>query len=85
MSEKTPVEQAAEAMLRVAVGPPSDRTDGTYRYRLAHGAIAAAVEDRERLARVIWEASRSDESTISATGANIVAYAVARWLTGEES
>lgn len=33
-------------------------------------------EAREALGRIIWETSRADESTISATGANIVADAI---------
>lgn len=38
---------------------------------------------RDRLAEVIWEASRADEGTISATGANIVAAAVRAYLASE--
>lgn len=34
------------------------------------------VSERYELARVIWETSRGDEGTISATGANIVADAI---------
>ena len=34
------------------------------------------MAEPDELARVIWEASRADESTISATGANVVARAV---------
>lgn len=41
-----------------------------------------ALTDGERLAKIIWTASRADESTISATGANIVAEAIlaSDWL-----
>lgn len=39
---------------------------------------AAVAPDRDRLASVVWEASRADEGTISATGANVVADAIIR-------
>ena len=46
-----------------------------------------SAERVEELARTIWAASRADEGTISVTGANIVAAAVApvvaRWLAEE--
>ena len=49
-------------------------------YEAALEALDAAQvvpqPNREALARVIWETSRADESTISVTGANIVADAV---------
>ncbi|MDQ7877334.1 hypothetical protein Q9R08_05020 [Microbacterium sp. QXD-8] len=36
-----------------------------------------AEDPRDSMARIIWETSRADEGTISATGANIVARALA--------
>lgn len=41
-----------------------------------------ATELREELGQIIWTTSRNDESTISATGANIVADAIlaAGWV-----
>ena len=43
--------------------------------------------DEEQLAEVIWAASRADEGTISATGANIVARAVlgSEWLAERDA
>jgi hypothetical protein len=38
--------------------------------------VTAVTPSRDALAKVIWEASRADEGTISATGANIVADAL---------
>lgn len=48
---------------------------------------AEPADDVETLAEVIWTASRADESTISATGANHVARAVlaSDWLAAERA
>lgn len=38
--------------------------------------MSALTPSRDALAKAIWEASRADEGTISATGANVVADAL---------
>lgn len=42
------------------------------------------TNDERELARLIWETSRADESTISATGAEHIARAITAALTNQE-
>lgn len=68
--------------------PPAVRTFGTVRIipdisdPLPAEPDAGDVEHAGSLGRIIWETSRADEATISATGANIVARAIlaSDWL-----
>lgn len=46
-------------------------------------ARITATPTREQLGKVIWDTSRADEGTISATGANIIADAILELLTAE--
>lgn len=61
MSEKTPVQQAAEAMEDAAFRLTGRDLGTIYRDRIAEEALTAAVEDREGLAAVIrdhhWSAA----------------------------
>lgn len=50
---------------------------------LARAAVSAALEVDE-MAALIWETSRRDEGTISATGAKHVAQALRAHLLGDE-
>lgn len=88
MSEKTPVERAARALdkwLGASLG--CHETAAT-------DALIAAVQDREGLARVMYEGIRAtgigmppweSMSTHRQYPYRVQADAVARWLTGEES
>jgi hypothetical protein len=83
----TPRERATEALTDLHFGHVDEEgyaeliQEGVFA-KDAEVAITAAVSDLDAIAKVIGETSRKDEGTISATGANIVAAAVAAHLKG---